>query len=335
MSNPVRKCCERSWRMMWIVLAGAACLPAAAQDTWKPTRTVTLIAPNAPGGNSDRVAREMQRVIQMNKLVDVPIVVVNRPGGAGTIALNQLITSPGDGHVLMIGTGTLLSNHITGLTQLTHADFTTLVLLLEDYYGVNVRTASPIQSAREMLDRLKKNPDALALGTSGGAGTNFTSFLTGLKRGGVDVKHLKIVSFAGGGQSTMALLGGHIDILSTGLSNMAEHLQQGKMRLLVISAPRRRAGIFAGVPTWKEIGVDMTASSWRTVMAPKDLKPAQVAYWEGVFRRLAQTDDWKKDVAENHWENTYLPAVEARKRLDYEYAETKQILNDLGMAAAK
>jgi putative tricarboxylic transport membrane protein len=66
-------------------------------------------------------------------------------------------------------------------------------------------------------------------------------------------------------------------------------------------------------------------------MAPKDLKPAQIAYWESVFRKLVQTDDWKKEVAENHWENTYLPAAEARKRLDHEYAETKQILTELGM----
>jgi putative tricarboxylic transport membrane protein len=316
-------------------LACAGITTAAAQETWKPSRPVTLIAPNAPGGNSDRVAREMQRVIHANHLVDVPVVVVNRPGGNGTIALSQLVASPGDGHVLLMGTPGLLSNHITGLTQHHHTDFTTLVLLLEDYYGVNVRTASPIQSAREMLDRLQKNPDALALGTSGVAGANFTSLVMGLRRGGVDVKRLKIVSFAGGGQSTMALLGGHIDILSTGLSNMAEHLQQGKMRLLVVSAPRRRPGLFADVPTWKEIGVDMTTSTWRTVVAPKGLKPPQIAYWEGVFRKLVQTEDWKKEVAENHWENTYMPAAQARKRLDHEYAETRLILNELGMAKAQ
>jgi putative tricarboxylic transport membrane protein len=140
------------------------------------------------------------------------------------------------------------------------------------------------------------------------------------------------VSFAGGGQSTMALLGGHVDILSTGLSNMAEHLQQGKMRLLVHSGPRAKPGLFANVPTWKDIGVDMTTSSWRTVMAPKGLTAAQVAYWESVFCRLVQTEDWTKEVSANHWENTYLPAAEARKRLDYEYGETKQILGELGMA---
>ena len=319
-------------RLIALAFAGVATCGHAADAPWKPTRPVALIAPNAPGGNSDRFAREMERVLRANRIVEVPIVVINRPGGAGTVALSQLVASTGDAHVLLVGTPGVLSNHITGLTQHRHSDFTTLVLLVEDYYGVNVRTGSPLQSAREIVDRLRKQPDALALGTSGVAGSNFTSLLMGFKRGGVDVKRLKIVSFAGGGQSTMALLGGHIDIVSTGLSNGAEHFQQGKMRLLVISSPQRRPGIFAGIPIWKEIGIDMTASTWRTVMAPKGLTPAQVAYWEGVFRRLAQTDEWKKDVADNHWENTYLPAAEARKRLDRDYGETRQILTDLGMA---
>ena len=64
--------------------------------------------------------------------------------------------------------------------------------------------------------------------------------------------------------------------------------------------PKRRPGIFAHVPTWKEVGVDMTAATWRIVTAPKDLKPAQIAYWDGVFRKLVQTPDWKREVEENH-----------------------------------
>jgi putative tricarboxylic transport membrane protein len=306
--------------------------PAAAQDTWKPTRPVMLIAPNAAGGNSDRLAREMQGLLQNHRIVDVPIVVVNRPGGAGTIALNQLMSSAGDGHVLMIGTPGLLSNHITGLSQHNHTHVTTLALLLEDYYGVNVRTGSPIKSPREMLERFQKSPDALAVGTTSVAGANHTSLIMSLKRAGVDVKRVKTVTFAGGGQSTLALLGGHVDVLSTGLSNMAEHLQQGKMRLLVHSGPQRKPGLFADVPTWREIGVDVTIASWRIVIAPKDLKPAQIAYWNGVFTKLAQSEQWKKEIADNHWVNTYLPPDEARKRLDQEYAETRQILAELGMA---
>jgi len=318
-------------RLLRAMLLATIAAPAAAQETWKPTRAVTLIAPNAPGGTSDRTAREMQRILQMNKLMDVAVVVVNRPGGSGTVALNQLVTHPGDGHVLMIGTGNMIGNHITGLSPHAHGDFTILALMMEDYYGVNVRTGHPVQSAREMLDRLRKTPDSLVLGTSSPTGANFTTLAVVLKRGGVDVKRLKVVNFAGGGQSTMALLGGHVDIVSTGLSNMAEYLRDGRMRTLAVSAPRRRPGIFSSVPTWKEVGVDVTVSTWRAVMAPKDLTPAQIAYWDGVFRKLVATEDWKKEVAENYWENTYLPAADARRRLDHEYNETKQILQELGI----
>jgi putative tricarboxylic transport membrane protein len=318
----------------WLVAGALVCFAGLtlAQDTWKPTRPVTLIAPNAAGGNSDRLAREMQGLLQSHRIVDVPVVVVNRPGGAGTIALNQLLTTPPDGHLLLIGTPGLLSNHITGLSQYNHLDVTVLVLLLEDYYGVNVRTGSSIQSVRDMLERFRRTPDGMAIGTTSVAGANHTSLIMGLKGGGVDVKRVKTVTFAGGGQSTLALLGGHVEVLSTGLSNMAEHLQNGKMRLLVHSGPQRKPGLFADVPTWRESGVDMTTSSWRIVMAPKDLKPAQIAYWEGVFRKLVERPEWKKELADNHWENTYLPADEARKRLDREYAETRQILGELGMA---
>src|SRR5687767_10906790 len=105
-----------------------ACMVAttyAAEQTWKPTRPVALIAPNAPGGNSDRVAREIERVLRTHRLIEVPIVVVHRPGGNGTIARSQLVASTGDGHVLLMGTPGLLSNHITGLTQHHHGEFTT------------------------------------------------------------------------------------------------------------------------------------------------------------------------------------------------------------------
>ena len=133
----------------------------------------------------------------------------------------------------------------------------------------------------------------------------------------------------------MALLGGHIDATHTGLSNMAEHLIAGKMRTLVVSGPRRMWGPFANVPTWKEGGVDAVASSWRGFMGAKDLTPAQIGYWENVFRRVALSDEWKQDLRENYWVERYSGAAETRRRLDVEYLEIKQIMTDLGMAKVK
>ena len=308
-----------------------AALPAAAQDRWKPTRPITLIAPNAPGGTSDRTARDLQHLIQKYKLVEVPVNVVNRPGGSGTVALNQLNSQPGDPHVLLLSTSTTISNHISGLSPLSYADFTPLALLLADNYGVHVGAGSTVKSARDLLDRLKKSPDALSFGLSSIGSSNHTSLIAALKKGGVDYKRVKIASFSGGGPTTMALLGGHVDAINTGLSNMVEQLKQGRMRTLVITGPRRMGAPFEDVPTWKEVGIDVTIMGWRGLMGAKGLTPQQVAYWDGVFRQLVQTEEWKSDLQANYWANIYAGAAETRRRMDTEYAEVKQLLADLGM----
>ena len=305
---------------------------APAQEAWKPSRPVTLIAPNAPGGTSDRTAREIQRIVQKHKLVEVPINVVNRPGGNGAIALNQLSAQPGDPHTLLIMTSAVISNHITGLTAYNYTDFTTIALLLGDNYGVNVRAGSTIQSARDLLERVKKNPEAVSFGVSSVGGTNHTSLVAVLKKSGVDMKRVKIASFQGGGQISMQLLGGHVDAINTGLSNMVDHLQQGKMRTLVISGPRRMGAPFADVPTWKEIGIEVSLIGWRGILGAKGLAPAQVAYWDGAFRRLSQTEDWRSDLQNNYWMNIYAGAGETRQWLDAEQVETRQLLTELGMA---
>ena len=304
---------------------------AHAQD-WKPTRPVTLIAPNAPGGTSDRTAREIQHLFQKHGLVDVAVNVVNRPGGGGAIAMNQLQANPGDAHLLLVATSASLSNYITGLATYNYTDFTPVALLLGDNYGVNVRAGSPVRSAQDLLDRLKKSPDALSFGVSSVGGTNHTSLIAALKRGGVEFRRVKIVTFAGGGQISLQLLGGHVDAVSTGLSNMVGHLQQGRMRTLVITGPRRMGAPFADVPTWKELGVDVVMMGWRGILAPKGLTPAQTAYWDGVFRNLTRTEDWQRELAENYWENVYAGSADMRRWLDAEYSETRQLLTELGMA---
>lgn len=306
--------------------------PAPAQETWKPTRPITLIAPNAPGGTSDRTARELQRIFQKHQLIEVPLNVVNRPGGNGTIALNQLNSQAGDAHTLLIMTSAVISNHITGLTAFNYADFSPVALLLGDNYGVNVRAGSPIRSARDLLDRVKKDPESVTFGVSSVGGTNHTSLVAALRKSGVDLKKTKIASFQGGGQISLQLLGGHVEAINTGLSNMADHLVQGKMRTLVISGPRRMRAPFADVPTWKEVGVDVTLLGWRGILAAKGITPAQVAYWDNVFRRLSQTEDWKSDLHNNYWVNIYAGAAETRRWLDAEQLETRQLLTELGMA---
>lgn len=322
--------------MFCAALCAVTCAPSAlAQPGWKPTRPVMFIVPNAVAGTSDRAARTMQRIVQTHRLLDVPIVIVNRPGGNGTLALNQLRGSPGDGHVLLIMNSITLSAHIAGLTPYGHADFMPLALLVDEYYGVNVRADSPLRAGNELLVRLRKAPDALTFGSASVTGDNYISMVSALKKGGIDVKRVKTVSFAGGSEIALALLGGHVDVTHSGLGNVAPYVREGRMRTLAMTGPKRMGGLFAEVPTWKELGVDFSASGWRGVLAPKDLPRAQLAFWEETLRKIAQSPEWKQDLDDNYWANGYTSAAETRRRLDKEYAEIQQAMSELGMAKMK
>ena len=324
-----------AWITLVLVSAIVLALPVFAQSSWKPSRSVMFIVPNAPGGTSDRAARTLARIMQAHKLIDAPIVIANRPGGNGALALTQLRTHPGDGHVVMIMNSIIMSAHIAGLAKDSHADFTPLALMVDEYYGVNVRADSPLRAGTELLTRLRKTPDALTFGSASPTGDNYISMLMALKKAAIDTKRLKTVSFPGGSEIALALLGGHVDVTHSGLGNVVPHVREGRMRVLVITGPKRMWGPFADVPTWKEIGVDMTASGWRGVLGPKDVPQPQIAYWEDVLRKVVQTPEWKQDLEDNFWVNGYTSAAETRRRLDREYAQIKQAMSELGMAKVK
>lgn len=305
---------------------------AGAAGAWKPEKAIEIVAPSAPGGTTDRTARVVTRILTQQKLVEVPVNVVNKPGGSGTLGLNYINQHPGDPHYIIIGTTGSINNHILGLIPYNHTSFTPLAMLFDDYLVVNTRAESSITSGRDLIERLRKDPQAVSIGVAQRGGGNHTTLMVALRAGGVDFKRVKTVIFQGGGESTMALLGGHVDVVNTARGNMVAHFRSGKLRPLAVSAPQRLGGVFATVPTWKEQGVDAVSSSWRGLMGPRGMTAEQVAWWDRVIGALVKTEDWKKDLADNFWDEGYADAKAARRRLDEEYAESKAILTELGLA---
>jgi putative tricarboxylic transport membrane protein len=189
-----------------------------------------------------------------------------------------------------------------------------------------------LRNAGDLVARLKPAPDALsvAIGTALGNSTHMSIGLP-LKRAGVDIKRMKSVVFTSAGLSMTAAMGGHVDVAASGLSAAAPHRRNGKLRFLAITAPKRIAGEFSDVPTWKEQGVDVEASNWRFITAPAGLTAAQIAWWDALFARTVKSPEWKKALDEQYWIDEYVPSRAARKYLDQENAETREILTDLGL----
>jgi putative tricarboxylic transport membrane protein len=324
--------------LVLLACLGPALLPdAAAQGTaWRPEHPVELIVPAGPGGQNDLTVRNVHRVLQAHKLVDANMVVINKGGGGGAVAFAYLAQQQGNGHYLSISTVNLLTNHIVGTSALNYTDFTPLGHLIHSYFGIVVRPDSPIDSAKTLFEQLRKDPASLsvAIGTSLG-NANHTAFALAVKASGGDAKKLRTVVFKSNGEALTALLGGHVDVIISGLPNLVKRAQARTVRILAITGPERLGGVLAEVPTLKEQGADVVVSGWRGVLGPRNLSAAQIAYWETVVAKLVETDEWKKELARNYSSFTRMNAAENREFLAKEYASFSALLTDLGMAKAK
>lgn len=308
--------------------AGGAATPA-----WNPERTVEFIVPSSAGGGQDRTARIVQKIMQDSAVVASPVNVVNKPGGSGNIAYHYLSQFSGNAHYLATATGALLTSHILGTSPLNYTDFTAISVLYGEYTGFSVNAHSTIQSGKDLVERVKKNPDSItfAFGTARGAPNHIAIALV-MKAAGIDVSKLKVVIYKASVEATTALMGGHVDVVATPISTYLPVLASGKIRIVAIAAPQRVSGKFAYVPTWREQGFDAIMPSYRMFIAPKGLSSAQVAFWDKAFASLSQNPLWKKELEQNEWQSNYMNSADSRKYLDARYEAEHEILVKLGLA---
>lgn len=315
-----------------IAMAFAGATTTAAAQAWSPQKNVEIVAGSAPGGSNDKTARIMERILTANKLVPVPPIVINKPGG-GSIAYTYVSQKPGDAHVLYIASSGLLSNNILGSSKLGHRDFTPVVSLYEDYAVFMVRTESPIRSGRDLAERLKKDPRALTLGFANAFGSS-RHVASGLliKSLGGNARDLKPVVFKGSAEAITAMLGGHIDVAVAGAVNAVTHVNNGTVPVIGVAAPERLGGPLAATPTWKEQGADFVYGNWRAIFGPKGLTSAQIAFWEDALRKMVQAPEWKGDLEKNCWSDNFAGSAQLADELEKDYAYLKAILLDLGLA---
>ncbi len=305
----------------------------AVAQTWTPTKNVEIIVSSVPGGSNDKTGREIEKALNELKLVPTSTSIVGKPGGGGNIAMVYTNQHPGDGHYLMVSTSSINSNHIIGASKLTYNDFTPIASLVNDYVVFAVKADAPMKTAKDLMTQLKSKPQAVAFGfanTFGGSRHIAAGLL--MKAIGGNARDLKTVVFKGSAEAITALLGAHLDMVIIGAGNAVAHVQSGRMRVLAVTAPQRLSGALSSVPTWRELGADVVSGSWRGVMGPKGMPPAQLAYWENAMRLVSQNAGWKADIERNYWSEDFAIGAQFKKELEQDYMDTKKVLVDLGLA---
>jgi putative tricarboxylic transport membrane protein len=321
---------QRIWygiALLSLLLSNSVC----AQG-WKPERNVELVIPTSPGGSNDIAGRTIHKLLNDLKLLPVSSSVVNRSGGEHNVAYTYVSQRNADAHTIGVMSTPMLVNAVEGRSTLTHNDVTPIAYLFTEPMIALVRTDSPLKTGRDVIDTLRKNPSALSIAlTSTG---HRVSIGMPLLKGGVTLKGIRMPAFKGGGETVTAVLGGHADMLITSVSTSVPYITSGQMRGLAVSSTRRMGGALAAVPTWQELGFQ-SSGSWKGMMGPKGITPAQVTFWEEVMRKTSQSDELRQYADQNQWLLEFKNAADTKKWLDEEFAALKSAMTELGLVRSQ
>ena len=259
---------------------GAVAQSAAAQSF--PSRPIEIVVPVAPGGGTDIVARAFADVAR--KYLPQPMVVLNRPGASGAIGMQEVLNARPDGYKVGLVYSDLAI--LPGLKRVRFSsdDFHMIALLNADPGSVVVPVDSPWRSIEDMVAEAKRRPGTVKLSNSGPGSIWHMAAAAMEEKVGAQFLH---VPFTGSAPGLAALMGRHVDAVTTSPGEAAAYVQGGQMRILAVMAEQRDAG-FPDVPTLKERGFDVAVGVWRGLAVHRATPEPVVAALTEVARRTAE-----------------------------------------------
>jgi tripartite-type tricarboxylate transporter receptor subunit TctC len=294
-----------------------------------PDRPITIINPFSAGGSTDLMARALEKTAV--KHLGQSLVVVSKPGGGGTIGWNELSGATPDGYTIGVtGIGLILQplygptryNYMTALEPLAQVGTTPVVLA--------VRADQPWQTLEDLVSYAKQHPGAIKYGHSGLGTITHVTGEAFAKEAGITIDQ---VPFTGTPEGITATLGGHIHILLTLSTGTQEYIKSGKIRVLAVGGEKRLTQPeFAQVPTFKELGLDITFSTWHGVAAPKGLpEDVRNKLAEGL-KGMINEPAFKKSMEDMGLAVEYLGPQESLDQWISDNAKLSKIVKETGIA---
>lgn len=291
---------------------------------------LSIDAPSGPGSGYDQTARAVEASLKDNDLVS-RVQVSNTEGAGGTVALSDFV-SKSDANELMIGGLSLVGATITNSTADKLSDLTPVAQLIGEYDVIVVPAASPYQTLQDFLDGLAEDPgkNPIAIGNQGGYDHMWGGLL--VQDAGLKATDANFVTFSGGGEALIALLGNQVAAGISGYGEFAGSIETGELRVLA-TASAEPLEIAPDVPTIADAGYpDSAMVNWRGIFAPPGISDDELAELQTVFADLVASDSWKETLTTNGWSDEYLDSAEFATRLTEVQTQTEQLLKDLGLA---
>lgn len=273
------------------LLAAPLLAPGAAAAQEFPQRPLTLIVGFPPGGQADLAARPVAAAMERN--LRQPVVVQNRPGGAGAVGSGFVARAPADGHTLLMALSSLAvipeAERLFGRAPpYTVEQFAPIGLVNADPTMLAVPAAAPWRTLGDFVAAARARPGDIPYGSSGTYGTLHVAMEMFATSAGLRLLH---VPFQGAGPAITALLAGNIQALASAPGTLTQHVAQGRLRVLACWGAER-APAFPEVPTFMESGFpEVEFYIWAGLFAPVATPaPVQARLRESLRTAMADAE---------------------------------------------
>jgi tripartite-type tricarboxylate transporter receptor subunit TctC len=319
----------RSPQLVATLILAFALTACRGRDAAFPTKPVELVISFPAGGSTDLMLRPLADAA--SSTLGQQVVVVNKPGGSGTIGAGEVARAKADGYTLLAmlaGPGATQPHQ--GDVPYTMEDFDVLMQVFRNPLFLATRGDAPWKSTKEFADDAKRRPGEINFGATPVGGVPHLVMEMLGRAGGFKVT---TVPFPGAAPAMTALLGGHIDAVSVHPGDVAAYMGDGKVRLLGVYETERLKE-FPDIPTMREQGFDVVGYVWGGLVVPKETPKATHDKLHDAFQKGLESQQVKEAWATLRISPSYAPADEFVQlwKSDFErYGELIQELKQAGV----
>ncbi|MGD8352708.1 MAG: tripartite tricarboxylate transporter substrate binding protein [Pseudomonadota bacterium] len=291
-------------RLFILLLVPIACIflfGQVAEAAW-PTRPVEFTISAGAGGGADKYARFLIGLNVKGKYIPEAIIPVNKPGGAGAVAMQAVLGQKGNGYQMLITLNSFITTPLFQNLPFSFRDFTPICLLALDNFPLWVPKDSPFKTAQDFIAEAKKR--SLQVGGTGSKQEDEIVFRAVQSLMGT--KPFKYVPFKGGGDVAKALVGKHIEASVNQVSEAGGFFPEFVRPLCVFQDDRLDIDGYRDVPTGKEVGIDFSYNMMRAIFAPPGISQEAQDGLVGLFRKISQDKDWLAFAAKTGLKATFI-----------------------------
>lgn len=289
-----------------------------------------VMAPGGAGGGYDATARLPFEAMAADGIFSDGATFTNKGGAGGTIGLAEFVgANQGNDNavmsmgVIMVG-GILLNN-----SPVTLDDVTPLVRLTNDTGVVAVATDSPIQTVEDLVNAMKADLGAVAIGGGSAGGVDHIVMALVAKESGLDPAKLNYIPYDSGAEVVTALGGGALTVAVSGVSEFKPMADAGRIRIIAVTSEGRVEGIDA--PSLTEAGLNVVVGNWRGIVGAPGMSDEGKAMWLDRFTKMHEGQAWKDILAKQGWEDAFLAGDDFVAFLETEKTRIGAILKEAGL----